>query len=258
MNSIAIEIGTFNITWYAIFIVTGIIIGYILATKEVRRQNFNFKLFEDFAFGVVILGIIGARIWYVLFDLSLYADNPLQIFAIWNGGLAIHGAITAGLLFTLYFTRKHKLNFLQLTDILVPGVLIGQAIGRYGNFTNQEAHGPATTEAYLRSLPLPDFVVNGMNIDGTYYIPTFFYESTWNIIGFVLVMLVIRKKYRQKFGTITAFYLIWYGTIRIYIESLRTDALMFGEIKVAQLASVLMVIAGIYILFKLFKKSKKN
>ncbi len=258
MNPIAIDLGVVVITWYAIFIVTGMLIAITIATKEAKKHNIDAKLLEDYMFWVLLSGFAGARIWYVVFSLSHYLSNPMQIFAIWNGGLAIHGGILAGLLYTMYFCRKHNIYIFKLSDLAIPGLLLAQSLGRWGNFMNSEAHGGETSYEFLKNtLHLPDFIVNGMYINGVYYHPTFLYESLWNLTGFLIVMLYLRKKWRFSYGKITAFYFMWYGFIRTFIEVMRTDALMFGPIKVAQLTSICMFIAGL-VLFVLINRREND
>lgn len=250
-----IEIFGIKIYFYALIMVSAIILGVILAHKEWIKQKLNEEIFYNLVFSIIIFAFLGARTWYVLFsnNLDWYIQNPLQIINLRGGGLAIHGAIVGGLLTIIYYAKKYNLKFLQLTDIIVVSLIIGQVIGRWGNFFNQEAHGPATTLAFLQSIHLPTFIIEGMNINGTYYQPTFLYESVWNLIGFFII-LFIRKKVRYKYGIITAFYLIWYGIIRSFIEMLRTDALLLGSIKVAQFTSILMFIGGIILLIILINK----
>lgn len=249
MNPIALQFGPISITWYAIIIVTGLMLGSYIGAKEASKHNLNEEVFYDMLFYLLIFSFIGARAWYVLFDGGYYFQNPGDIIKVWNGGLAIHGGIIGGASYLIYYARKRNINPLLLTDIAAPSLLIGQAIGRWGNFMNSEAHGGPTTQEFLQNtLHLPDFIVNGMNIEGVYYHPTFLYESIWNLIGFIIMMTIIRPKYRNKYGLITGCYLIWYGFIRIFIEMMRTDALMLGPIKVAQLTSFGMVLLGIGII----------
>ncbi len=258
MDPIAINLGFAVITWYAIFIVTGMLLGITIATKEAPKHNLAPKLLEDYIFWVLISGFAGARIWYVVFSLPLYMSNPLQIFAVWNGGLAIHGGILGGLLYTIYFCKKNQIELFKLSDLAVTGLILAQSLGRWGNFMNSEAHGGATSYEFLKNtLHLPDFIVNGMYINGIYYHPTFLYESIWNLTGFALMMLILRKKWRYSYGKLTAFYFMWYGFIRIFIEQMRTDALMLGPIKVAQFTSLCMVLGGL-ILFIVINRREKN
>lgn len=181
----------------------------------------------------------------------------MEIFQIWNGGLAIHGGIIAGLLFIIYYCKKHEVNLWKILDIIVVGLIIAQAIGRWGNFFNSEAYGPITTAAHLKSLGIPQFIIDGMYILGEYRQPTFFYESVWCLFGF-LAMLIIRQYKYLKIGQLTSFYLIWYGIIRFIIEAMRIDSLMLGPIKMAQLVSIVFVISGIIIFIKSIKSKKEN
>lgn len=257
MDPVALQLGPFSITWYAIFIVTGLIIGSIIGAKEAEKHGIENDMFYDMLFNLFIFGFIGARAWYVIFDFQIYSNNLLDIFKIWNGGLAIHGGLVAGGIYLLYFAKKNNLFPLILTDIAAPSLLLGQSLGRWGNFVNQEAHGGQTSFEFLsNTLHLPDFIVNGMQINGIYYQPTFLYESIWNLIGFAIVMLFIRPKFRNNFGIITAFYLMWYGFIRFFIEMMRTDALTLGFIKVAQLTSLAMFFCGLIIIIYKVKQEK--
>lgn len=256
MNRIFLNFGFFTITWYALFIVLGMIIGSIIVlnNKKVQQIMNNDEIY-DYFFYLIIFSILGARLWYVLFSLPYYVTHLFEIIAIWNGGLAIHGGILAGLSYTIFYAKKKKFNFLILTDAIVPALLLGQALGRWGNFINQEAHGPETTYNFLKNtLHLPNFIVQGMNIAGSYYQPTFLYESLWNLFGLLLIIIIFRKIWKSNNGYLTAFYMIWYGFIRFFIEILRTDALMLFNIKIAQLTSFMMVICGIGLFIILLKK----
>ena len=255
LNPVAFSLGPIEVKWYSLCILLGAIIAYILITKEAKR----FKIDSDFIFNLffytLIFGIIGARLYYVLFNWNLYAGDIASIFAIWNGGLAIHGGIIAGLITVYIYTKKYNGRFLKILDIIAPGLLIAQAIGRWGNFFNSEAHGAATTILNLQEKFVPRFIIEGMNINGIYYEPTFYYESIWCLLG-VLILLIIRRKKNIKVGTVSSLYLIWYGIGRFAIESMRTDSLMLGPFKVAQIVSVIMILVGIVIIFINLKKSK--
>lgn len=259
MNSVAIKIGLIEITWYSIFILSGVIIGYILICKEAKKLNLDEKFINDSIFWGVILGILGARIYYVLFNLDYYSKNLIDIFKVWEGGLAIHGGIIVGIIFTIYFSKKHKLNFWQICDIFCVSLILGQAIGRWGNFMNGEAYGPATTYSTLHNLNIPEFIIKGMKINGVYHHPTFLYESLWNVVGFVLLILlrrILKKTNKYNYGTLTSFYLIWYGIGRFFIEGMRQDSLMIGTFRMAQIVSIFSIIAGISIM--LFVNIKKR
>ena len=247
MQQVLIEIGGIKIYWYSVMILIGVLLGSYLVLKESKKFNISKEKISDMLFYTIIFGIIGARLYYVLFNLDYYINYPIDIIKVWEGGLAIHGGIIAGAIYLIYYTKKNNLNTLIVTDICVPGLLIGQAIGRWGNFFNKEAHGPVTSIEYLKKLQIPNFIIEGMKIDGEYYIPTFFYESLWCIIGLVIILLIRRLK-KIKIGTLTGFYMIWYGVGRYMIESLRTDSLMISALKQAQIISILMVLVGLIII----------
>ena len=205
-------------------------------------------------FWTIPVSVIGARIWYVIFNLSYYKNNFLDVFKIYEGGLAIHGGIIAGLIFIIYYTKKHKIKTVYMLDFIVPGLILGQAIGRWGNFFNSEAYGAVTSPEFLKSIFIPEFIIEGMNIGGQYYHPTFLYESLWCLVGLIIILVIRRLKF-VKIGQITSFYLMWYGTGRFFIEGLRTDSLMLGPIKMAQIISVIMVVTGLLYFISLFRDS---
>lgn len=253
MNPILLKIGNITIYWYSIMILTGFIVASYLITEETRRFQIKKTTITDMLFYTIIIGILGARIYYVIFNLDYYSKNILDIFKVWEGGLAIHGGIIAGAIFIIIYTKKKNQNTLKILDICVPGLLIGQAIGRWGNFFNQEAHGPVTSLEKLKYLP--NFIKQGMYIDGNYYMPTFLYESILCLIGLIIV-LIIRRKLKIKNGQITGFYLIWYGIIRFIIESFRTDSLMLNVLKQAQIISIVMIVIGLFLIIKGNKNEK--
>ena len=257
MKSTLIELGPLKIYWYSIMILIGVIIGCYIVIKESKRFNISKNQISDMLFYTMIFGIIGARLYYVIFELKYYINNPIDIIKVWEGGLAIHGGIIGGIVYLIYYTKKNKLDILLITDICAPGLLIGQAIGRWGNFFNKEAHGPITTIEYLRNLHLPRFIIDGMKINNNYYIPTFFYESLWCIIGLIIIILT-RKLKKIRIGQITGFYLIWYGIGRYIIEGFRTDSLMLNTIKQAQLISIIMIIIGFILIIISRTKQKYN
>lgn len=253
MNPILLKIGNITIYWYSIMILIGFLIASYLITKESKKFNIKKEIITDMLFYTIIIGILGARLYYVIFNLDYYSKNILDIFKVWEGGLAIHGGIIAGAIFIIIYTKKKNLNTLKILDICVPGLLIGQALGRWGNFFNQEAHGPITPIDKLKYLP--KFIQKGMYIDGNYYMPTFLYESILCIIGLIII-LIIRRKLKLKNGQITGFYLIWYGIIRFIIESFRTDSLMLSILKQAQIISIIMIIIGVILITKGNKNEK--
>ena len=259
MNPEMFSIGSFSLRWYSFFILAGIMLGLIIAAFEEKRKGFPKDFVIDLGFWLILAGIVGARAYYVLFNLDYYLKEPLQIFATWNGGLAIHGGIIGGLIALIIFCKKKNIEVIRACDLAVPSLIIAQAIGRWGNFFNSEAHGPLTTLAYLKDMNIPDFVIKGMYINGNYYIPTFYYESLWCILGFIILMVLryVLKKHNK--GILTSIYLIWYGIGRVYIESLRTDSLMLGNIKIAQLVSILSIVVGIIVLIlSIIRYCKEN
>ena len=255
MNPIFVTIGNFEIRWYSVLILLAAFFVLTLSQNEAIR----FKIKKDFMFNLLfwtlIFGIIGARLYYVVFNWSMFQDDFTEIFKVWNGGLAIHGGLIFGLLTIILYCKKYGVRVLRIVDFIVVPLLLGQAIGRWGNFFNQEAYGAATSLAKLESLMVPDFVIKGMEIDGVLYTPTFFFESITCLIFFIILLFVRRGKY-VKVGTMTASYLMMYGGLRFLIEMSRVDALMLGGFKVAQIVSVIMFIIGLLMIMFLSKKGK--
>lgn len=259
MDRIAIELGPISIYWYSITLLLAILCGAFIFFKLGKKEKYKEDFLTNLVFYGVIWALIGARIYYVIFNFDYYLSNPLEILAVWNGGLAIHGGIIAGAAFYIYYCKKHKKSILKVFDLTVPCLIIGQAIGRWGNFFNGEAHGPEVARKTLESLPIPNFVINGMNIEGVYYHPTFFYESVWCFLGFILLIVLVTK-YRKKLkpGTITGIYFMWYSLCRFFIESLRTDSLMLGSMKVAQLVSIALFLLGLFLIIYKKKDTRVN
>ena len=256
MNPIAFTLFNFEVRWYSLFILIGATLAYFLINIEAKRFNIKKDFIFNMFFWGLILGIIGARLYYVLFNWGYFSKHLDEIWAIWQGGLAIHGGIIVGVIVVWIYCSKHKFRPLRFIDMAVPGVILAQAIGRWGNFANAEAYGAATTLSHLKSIGIiPQFVIDGMYIEGTYYTPTFYYESLWCILGFIVIMILRRRKH-AKVGDATAIYLIWYSVGRFFIEASRTDSLMFLNFKVAQIVSVILIIIGIIVLILNFRKGK--
>ena len=242
-RTIAIEIFGISITWYAICIITGALIAYTISTHRVKKRGYDIDLSDFFTY-MLFIGIIGARIWYCVFRWDLYQDNPIDVLKIYEGGLAIQGGVIAALIFSVIYFKKQNIPFIAVADCCMPTVLIAQACGRWGNFINQEAFGQVMSEAQINALHLPQFIKEGMFINGNYYQPTFLYESVCNLIGFFVIVLIVHKilKYRGiEFGS----YFIWYGIVRFFVEHFRSDSLMLGSLKMAQVTSIAFVIAGL-------------
>ena len=244
MNRIFLQIGPFTIYWYSVLILTAVIVGYNIIVNYCKRQGYYASNIVDMLFLLVIWAIIGARIYYVIFNFSAYKDNLLDIFMVWKGGLAIYGAIIAGTLYIAYYCFKKKLNFVMMLDIFSLSLLLGQAIGRWGNFFNGEAYGGITSYESLKNLMIPEFIIKGMYIDGAYRQPTFLYESLWCLLG-VFILIRIRKRYSNVVGKQICFYLMWYGIGRFFIEGLRSDSLYLGDFRISQIVSLFMVVIGL-------------
>lgn len=256
MHRVAFDFGFIQIYWYSIFIFIGMIIACFLIFKEAKKKQIEEDFLINLIFDTIIVGIIGARLYYVIFNLPYYISNPIEILSIWNGGLAIHGGIIAGLIFIYFYCKKHEVNIIDILDIVVVGLIVAQAIGRWGNFFNGEAYGEATTYEALVATGIPKFIINGMYIMGSYREPTFFYESVWCLFGFFGMLIVRKLSKTLKKGQLTGFYLVWYGIARFLIESRRVDALMLGPIKMAQLVSLLFIIVGLLLFFE--NRNKKE
>lgn len=247
MNRVAFNIFGFNVYYYSLCILLGVVVAYILITREGKKQGLPKEFISDLIFYTLIIGILGARVYYCVFNLDYYLANPSEILKIYNGGLAIHGGVIAGLIFVYFYTKKKNVSFIKILDIVAPAVIIAQSFGRWGNFFNQEAHGGITTYQNLKNMHIPEFIINGMHIEGKYYYPTFFFESIWCLIGFIILMIARKNKNLRK-GFQIGFYFIWYGIGRFFIEALRTDSLMFFNLKIAQIVSLIGIIIGIIII----------
>lgn len=240
-NGVAFQLFGIEVRWYAIFIVTGMTLALRLVEREMESRGIDGQSIYDLAIWMIPIGVAGARIWYVLFEADRF-HSLWDVINIRSGGLAIQGGIMAALLTCWIFAKKKDFSFLRLTDLLFPYVALAQAIGRWGNFTNNEAHGGPT------SLPW------GVWIDGVSYHPTFLYESIGDLLIFLFLYWYGRKK-RKVDGQSSCWYLITYGLLRFFIEGLRTDSLMWGPCRVAQLLSLFGGLIGLVGLIVLSRKS---
>lgn len=251
-STVIISFGPFAITWYAAFILTGALIAYKFCQRTMTKWGYSESVMEDYAIPMLFCGVAGARIYYVIFQWGYYSKHLEEIVMTWHGGLAIHGGLIAGAIFSYFYFKKKKIHFLRAIDAIMPNVLIAQACGRWGNFMNREAFGGVVSEEFINHFPA--FIKNRMFIDGAYHHPTFLYESVANIIGFLFITFIFRKKFHKKQGDNGFMYLLWYGIVRFFIEGLRTDSLMFGPLRVAQCISLLFVLAGVLGLTGVFHK----
>lgn len=250
IDPVAVQIGSLTIRWYGVIMATAFLMGIWLAYRRAEQNGIDPNHILNMVTLIIPASIIGARLYYVIFTWDNYRLEPLEALAIWHGGLAIHGGIIGGLLAGLFYVRRYGISPWQTADIIAPSLILGQAIGRWGNFINQEAHGGPVTETFINHFPA--FIKDQMYIGGQYYHPTFLYESIWNIM--VFAVLIWRWPRKKADGEIAFLYLILYSTGRFFVESLRTDSLMLGSIRVAQLVSIVLILAGLAGMYILHKK----
>ena len=219
IDPVAIQLGPISIRWYAICIVTGLVLAVYLAMKEAPRRKIIPDDILDFILVAFPVAIVGARLYYVAFEWDYYGKNLIKIIDFWNGGIAgiaIYGGLIAGAIVLYFFCRRRLIHPVDFLDIAAPSVMIAQSIGRWGNFAYRQ--------------------------------PTFLYESVWNLIGFILIIVLRRRPKLLRQGEIAAFYLIWYGFGRMIIEGMRTDSLMFAGLRVSQWLSLILIFVGIGII----------
>ncbi|NDO46906.1 prolipoprotein diacylglyceryl transferase [Clostridium sp. MD294] len=264
LSRVIFQIFGYDVYWYGVIIGSGVLVALALAIHEAKRTQQNPENYIDIALFGVIFSVIGARLYYVIFSWEFYASQPLKIFALREGGLAIYGGIIAGIITVIVYTKIKKLNFWLVADTAAPSLLLGQIIGRWGNFFNREAFGGYTNNIFaMRYLKEQVHNVSAsvlekvVTINGTEYIqvhPTFLYESMWNMCVFVL--LFIMKKRKKFNGEIFGLYLLGYACGRVWIEALRTDQLKIANFAVSQLLSALLIVGAIVLLWYRGKSSK--
>jgi phosphatidylglycerol:prolipoprotein diacylglycerol transferase len=239
--------GPLTIRWYGLLIASAVLIGVSLSQYLAKRRKVDPNLLGDLAIWLVIAAIPSARLYYVLFEWEQYAQHPDQILAIWNGGIAIHGAILGGILATTIFARIQKISVWLLADLVVPSLILGQAIGRWGNFFNSEAFGAPTNLPWKLYIPPERRPPEFLNVE--YFHPTFLYESLWDLMVFGLLMTLffrdLKRRPHLKVGTLALVYLVAYSAGRVWIEGLRTDSLMLGPLRMAQVVSLTAIALGL-------------
>ncbi len=244
---ILFELGPLAIRWYGLLIATAVLIGVTLSQYLAKLRHVNPDLLGDLVVWLVLAAIPGARLYYVLFEWEQYQQNPIDTIAIWKGGIAIHGAIIGGAIAALIFARLNKISFWQLADLVAPSLILGQAIGRWGNFFNSEAFGSPTDLPWKLYIPPQNRPPELVNFD--YFHPTFLYESVWNLMVFGLLIFLffrgLRGKPQLKIGTLSLVYMAAYSSGRIWIEGLRTDSLMLGPLRIAQFVSLAGILLGL-------------
>ena len=269
----------FTFVWqkYSLMIMLGIVIAVYLGVREGKKISILPDIILDGVLIIVPIAIVGTRLWYVIFEWERYAGDLLSIFDLTKGGLAIHGGFIAAFISAYFYTKWKKVSMFGAFDLMAPGFLIAQSMGRWGNFFNQEAHGGVIggtlngdaiytldqQRAFLsNTLHLPNFITNQMYLYGpdglNYYHPTFLYESVWNLVGFI-IMLILRRTKLIRQGELLPVYLVWYSVGRFFIEGMRTDSLYIGNtgLRTAQIISILMIIGGV-VLSVLFRKVFKT
>lgn len=262
-----ISVFGFEIAYYGMIIGLAVVAGILMASHMAKKTGQNPDIYYDLAIYAVVFSVIGARLYYVIFSWDYYKDDLLSIFNLREGGLAIYGGVIAAVITVSVYCKVKKLSFGVLADTAVPGLVLGQIIGRWGNFFNREAFGEYTDSLFAMQLPLD--AVRGSDvtdmmrrnievIDEISYIqvhPTFLYESLWNV-GVLLIILWWRK-YKKFDGELLLMYLFGYGIGRFWIEGLRTDSLMFFStgLRVSQVLALLLVFASVFLIWK---KTKKN
>ncbi len=249
IERVAFSVFGFDIYWYALCITSGIIFAYLYCSYVGKRQGISSETFIDILLWGIPSGVIGARLYYVVFNLEYFISHPDEILAIRNGGLAIYGAIIFSVLSVLIYLKVKKINVLKVFDICVIGLLIGQSMGRWGNFFNQEAFGSNTTLPWgMTGDKIKEYLMvlkeSGVNVNPELPVhPTFLYESLWNLTGIIFLHILSKKK---KFdGQIFTLYIIWYGLGRMIIEGLRTDSLMFMGLRISQIIGLVSGIFGV-------------
>lgn len=248
INPVAFSIGSKPVYWYALIILSGFLLGMLFVSKTCEKRGVKKDYIWDIALIGLVAGIIGARIYYVLFALDEF-DSLADMFKIWNGGLAIYGGITGAAISTLIYCRVKKINTPQVFDVCAPGLLIGQAIGRFGNFVNAEVYGGKTNSLF------------GMSINGAEPVhPLFLYESVWNIIGLAIILLFRGKK--KADGQVFCFYIFWYALGRLFLEGMRNpDYILYvipNALGISQLVSGLLIATAGASLIYLHLKSRRS
>jgi phosphatidylglycerol:prolipoprotein diacylglycerol transferase len=255
LDPIALQLGPIAVHWYGIIMGSAVFFGLLLAMREAKREGLNPDIFVDLILWAVPASILGARAYYVIFEWSYYREHPADIIAVWEGGLAIHGALIGATITGIVFARVKKISFWQLADIAAPSLILGQAIGRWGNFMNQEAHGGPVSEAFISVFP--QFIQNQMFINGQFYHPTFLYESLWNLLVLAILLILRRQNWIRR-GEVFLSYLMMYSVGRFFIEGMRTDSLMLTEtIRVAQFIGIVIFVGAALLIYWRRRQSQK-
>lgn len=247
--AVAFKLGPLTVRWYGVIICLSILAAIAVAHQETKRERLNPDELLNLVLLLIPAGVIGARLYYVIMHWPRYAQNLAEIPMIWKGGLAIHGGILLAVLAIWLYCRHKKMSFLRWADIIVLGVILAQALGRWGNYVNAELYGPVIEEGSVWSwIPFQVFA------EGAYHHPTFFYEFLWDLLGFFLLFVLIRRRHRV--GSIFGIYLIFASFGRFFIELLRTDMLMLFGVRQCYITCPLMFLAGLLVLFYIRKQPR--
>lgn len=254
MHPILFKIGPLEVRFYGLMYVVAILVGLYLIKKEVKRKGIALSSDDvtNFVLWVVLGGIVGARIYYVIFNWGFYGRYPLEIPAVWHGGLAIHGGLIGGISVAYIYLKKKGIPFLKMADTVAPSIILGQAFGRFGNFMNGDAHGVPTTLPW--GITFPPESLAGMDTIEKYgrnlpLHPTMLYEMFINLSIFFFLWFFLRKR-SSKDGFLFTLYLVLYSTGRFFIEAFRADSLMLGPLRVAQVVSIILVVGGLIYIWK--------
>ncbi len=248
-DPIAFSLFGLEVRWYGVLIASALLLGLFISARRAKKYGLDQELIIDFFLYMTPAIIIGARLYYVVFSYDYYVVHPEEIFATWHGGLAIHGGIIAGILVAIVFSRFKKINFFTLADVLIPALPLGQAIGRWGNYLNQEAYGAQTDLTW--AITVNDAALGIIKVH-----PTFLYESIWNLLVFGF-LFYYEDKLKKVDGELLFVYLGLYSIGRFFIEGLRTDSLMFMGLRTAQLISLALVAVGVGGLWYLRKNQNR-
>ncbi|MDD3193304.1 MAG: prolipoprotein diacylglyceryl transferase [Oscillospiraceae bacterium] len=269
----AFSIGGLTVKWYGVIFACAFLLGTLYVLRRTKKFGLDSDRVMDVLLGAIVCGVIGARIYYVAFSWDMYKDNLIDVFKVWNGGIGIYGGIIGAVLGGWALCKWRKVRFLPMLDLCSAGLILAQAIGRWGNFVNAEAFGSATTapwrmtseyaggvgstqiQRYLAALTSAEIDAMG-GIDAIGVHPTFFYESLWCLLGFFLLMWMTK---RRKFdGQMILVYTMWYGAERFIVEGLRTDSLMIGNLRVSQVLGIVSAIAALVVMLVVLQKKKAS
>lgn len=268
-NPVAFTVFGHDIYWYGILISLSVVLAVVMVYREAKRKGLDADCMLDYALLTVPTAIVFARLYYVIFEWDQYAANPIHALFIWEGGIAIYGSIIGGIVATLIFSKWKKISFWTLADLVAPGLVLGQAIGRWGNFFNQEAFGELVTNPALQFFPYAVYIERL----GEWHMATFFYESVACFLIFIFLLIYRRKAKNAPAGNLFLWYWVLYGIERAYVEGLRTDSLWIFKggipignliffpngLRVSQVLSIIMVIAfGTVLIVRAVKRHKKQ